>query len=165
MIDKKNENMVKKAVARLACVQILYAHDINSSNRKYNFVTRDVIKLYHSGDMRNELDIPKDRELLEPDEKFLIRLIDKIKENIEIIDKVITENLSANWSLDRIGQLFRAILRSAISEILFFPDVPTKAIINEYVSIGKSLVNKDQEIGFLNGMIDNIARKYREDLK
>lgn len=62
---------------------------------------------------------------------------------------------SMHWSIDRIGVVERNILRFAICELLYMPDVPPKVTINEAVEIAKKYGAEDASI-FVNGILDRI---------
>jgi transcription antitermination factor NusB len=70
------------------------------------------------------------------------------------IDDLI-QSCSMHWSLERIGVVERNILRLAICELLYLPDVPPKVTINEAVEIAKKYGAEDASI-FVNGILDRI---------
>ena len=70
------------------------------------------------------------------------------------IDELI-QSCSMHWSLERIGVVERNILRFAICELLYVPEVPPKVTINEAVEIAKKYGAEDASI-FVNGILDRI---------
>lgn len=73
----------------------------------------------------------------------------------EELDTRLSDNLD-NWTLDRVGNLERAILRLGAYELLFCEDIPTKVTLNEMVELSKSFCdNKSKD--FINGVLDAIA--------
>ncbi len=54
----------------------------------------------------------------------------------------------------------RALLRAGAYELLARPDVPTGAVISEYVDVAHAFYDK-REAGFVNGLLDAIARAVR----
>ncbi len=76
-------------------------------------------------------------------------------ENRSAIDDRLRLNLE-NWSLERVGQVERAILRLGSFELLYRDDIPKNVTLNEMVELSKSfcdLKSKD----FINGVLDSIA--------
>lgn len=71
------------------------------------------------------------------------------------IDQRISDNLE-NWSLDRVGQVERAILRLGSYELLFREDIPKKVSLNEMVELSKSFCDQKSK-DFVNGVLDAIA--------
>ena len=54
----------------------------------------------------------------------------------------------------------RQILRAGTYELLARPDVPTAAIISEYLDIAHAFYDK-REAGFVNGLLDAVAKALR----
>ena len=77
-----------------------------------------------------------------------------IKHNEEIDD--LLETYSQGWSLDRMPNLDRAILRVAAWEILHNADVPDPVAINEAVELAKEL-STDESGSFINGLLSRIS--------
>ncbi len=71
------------------------------------------------------------------------------------IDDLI-ETYSQDWALDRMPALDRAIIRVALWEILYNPDVPDGVAINEAVELAKAY-STDESGGFINGLLSRIA--------
>ncbi|MCD6352325.1 MAG: transcription antitermination factor NusB [Armatimonadetes bacterium] len=67
------------------------------------------------------------------------------------------EELSEDWALDRMAALDRNLLRMAITELLYFTDVPVSAVINEAVELAKLYGTPDSG-RFVNGMLGALAR-------
>jgi transcription antitermination factor NusB len=65
---------------------------------------------------------------------------------------------SMNWSLGRIGTIERNILRFAIYELLFLPDIPSNVTINEAVEVAKRY-GTDEAPAFINGILDRIKQE------
>ncbi|MDE0208111.1 MAG: transcription antitermination factor NusB [Candidatus Tectomicrobia bacterium] len=65
---------------------------------------------------------------------------------------------SANWSLERIGLVERNILRVAIYELLFMPEIPPNVTINEAIEVAKRYGAEDAP-SFVNGILDRIKNQ------
>jgi N utilization substance protein B len=87
---------------------------------------------------------------------FIIDSITKCIDNIEEIDAMITKH-SLNWDFERLAPVDLAIIRAAISEILFFEDIPPEVSINEYIEISKKFTS-DRGPKFINGILDGILK-------
>jgi len=70
------------------------------------------------------------------------------------IDERIRQSAS-NYDLHRIAAVDRNILRIAIYEMLFCPDVPPVVSINEAIEIAKRF-GSDESGRFVNGVLDRI---------
>ena len=62
---------------------------------------------------------------------------------------------ASNYDLHRIAAVDRNILRIAIYEMLFCPDVPPVVSINEAIEIAKRF-GSDESGRFVNGVLDRI---------
>ncbi len=85
---------------------------------------------------------------------YTIRLINQADSHREHIDDLIREKVE-KWEFHRIALIDRLILRIAVAELLYFPDVPPKVTINEAIEIAKDYsTNKSGK--FINGVLDAV---------
>ena len=75
----------------------------------------------------------------------------------EEIDELIQAH-SANWRLNRIPAVDRNVLRTAVAELLGFPDTPIAVVINESLEIARRY-SAPESLTFLNGVLDAIAKQ------
>ena len=83
---------------------------------------------------------------------FAMALFDNVVDNLKQIDKYITK-LATNWRLDRIAIVDKNILRIAITEVEYMPDVPMKVAINEAIELAKTYSTLESA-SFVNGILD-----------
>jgi N utilization substance protein B len=76
------------------------------------------------------------------------------------IDALIEPALARGWTLQRIDPVIRAILRAGAYELLVRGDVPARATISAYVDVSLAF-DAAQEAGFVNGVLDRIAKDRR----
>lgn len=93
-------------------------------------------------------------------ENFSEKLVKTVYENLEKVDTLIDENL-VGWRKDRISKVADSILRLAISEILFFDDIPEKVSVNEAVELAKTYAPAD-DASFINGVLSSVIKKIGE---
>ena len=67
-----------------------------------------------------------------------------------------------NWDTKRIAQIDLAIITSAIAELIYFPLIPVKVSINEYIEISKEYSSPKSSV-FINGVLDKIIKDLTED--
>ena len=67
------------------------------------------------------------------------------------------EKYARGWHFSRIDRVAAAIMRIAMYEILYMPDIPNKAAINEAVEIAKKYVD-DDVVKFINGILGSFVR-------
>lgn len=101
-----------------------------------------------------------------PNEKqreYICNLVTGVASHWEELDAYISR-YAVDWSLSRIPRMARAILRVAMYEVLYVPDVPNAAAINAAVDLAKKY--ESQEVAaFINGILGSFVRaELREDL-
>ena len=64
---------------------------------------------------------------------------------------------SRNWDFSRLAYMDVVIMQIAIAELTTFPGIPATVTINEYVEMAK-VYSTPRSGGYVNGMLDNIAR-------
>lgn len=62
-----------------------------------------------------------------------------------------------NWDAERVALIDLLLLRMGVCELLYFPTIPTKVTINEYIEIAKTY-STPQSGQFVNGVLDNILK-------
>lgn len=64
---------------------------------------------------------------------------------------------SKHWKLSRIAKVELTVLRLAVYEILFSPDIPLRVAINEAIELAKRYGDENSR-NFINGILDAIAK-------
>ncbi len=90
---------------------------------------------------------------------LLDTVIDKEGYCMELIKPKLT-----HWDTERIALVDLLLLRMGVCEMLWFPTIPTKVTINEYIEIAK-LYSTPQSGNFVNGVLDNILKELEKDNK
>ena len=95
-------------------------------------------------------------EFSEEVKEFTIILVRGVISNLAEIDKEI-KSYTNNWSLERITNIDRNILRIAIYEILYINNIPKSVSINEAVELAKKYSTKSS-FSFVNGVLGKINK-------
>ena len=88
---------------------------------------------------------------------FTRELAEGALEHAEVIDPLI-ERHATGWALERIAPLERSILRVALFELLYRPDVPDEVAIDEAVEAAKELCGAEAP-AFVNGILGAVHRE------
>jgi transcription antitermination protein NusB len=92
-----------------------------------------------------------------PTDPYLERLVFGVIEHQSEIDQLIIGQLE-KWSLERLANVDRSILRIAIYEMKYCSDeVPINVVLDEAIEIAK-LYGDDQSSRFINGVLANIKQ-------
>jgi transcription antitermination protein NusB len=87
---------------------------------------------------------------------FTMVLVNGVLTHQQEIDQLIRQ-FAVGWSLERMPVVDRNILRCAIFELLWEPDIPPMVTINEAVELAKRFAD-DEARKFVNGLLDHILR-------
>jgi N utilization substance protein B len=69
-----------------------------------------------------------------------------------------------NWDAERVALIDLILLQMGVCELLYFPTIPTKVTINEYIEVAK-LYSTPQSGQFVNGVLDNILKDLEKEDK
>ncbi len=83
-----------------------------------------------------------------------VRLVEGVVEHSARIDELIDRH-ARGWSLERLPDVDRAILRMAVFELLWADDVPDAVVIDEAVELARTL-STDDSPAYLNGVLGAI---------
>jgi len=86
-----------------------------------------------------------------------VSIVETIYKNKEEYEKLISDNIKAEWEFDRIGSIDKAIMIQAIDEIKS-RNVDLKLAINEAVEIAKEYGNEDTSYKLINGILDKLKK-------
>jgi len=102
---------------------------------------------------------PSDETVREFGEALLVKTS---VEDQELLSHI--EPMLKNWDAERVAILDMIMLKMALSELLYFPTIPTKVTLNEFVEISK-LYSTDKSKEFINGILDRLMKKLQKEDK
>ncbi|WP_445490522.1 transcription antitermination factor NusB [Niallia sp. 03133] len=127
---------MKRRTAREKALQALFQIDLSNTNKE------EAIEHVLEGEKRDA---------------YLLKLVNGVLEHQQKIDETIKSYLE-NWTLERIANVDRNLLRLAAFELLYnADDVPGNVVIDEAVEIAK-LYGDDQSSKFINGLLSKIKQ-------
>jgi N utilization substance protein B len=85
---------------------------------------------------------------------YLLELVEGVTSHLEELDVFIVR-YSEHWRLERMTIVDRNLLRLAIYELLYQPQIPVKVVINEAVEMAKRY-GSEASGGFVNGILDQV---------
>ncbi|MFM9828006.1 MAG: transcription antitermination factor NusB [Sphingomonas sp.] len=140
-----------RAAARLAAVQALYQQEMEQTP------LAQLLHEFHNHRLGAEIE---DAQYADADADFFDDVVQGALARLPEIDTVIAAKLATGWALDRLDKPMKAILRCGTYELLARADVPVGAVITEYVDVAHAFYDK-RETGFVNGLLDAIAKDVR----
>jgi len=140
-----------RSAARLAAVQALYQQEMEGT---------PLARLLHEFHEHRLGATIEDAQYHDAERDFFDDIVQGVCARREEIDGLIAGRLAEGWTLERLDRPMRAILRAGAYELIARTDVPVGSAISEYVDVAHAFYDK-RESGFVNGLLDAIAREAR----
>lgn len=140
-----------RAAARLAAVQALYQQEMEGT------AIPQLLHEFHHHRLGATIE---GVEYADAEVDFFDDLVSGVTARRAELDERIAAKLSADWKLERLDRPMRALLRAGAYELVARPDVPTGAVISEYVDVAHAFYDR-REAGFVNGLLDAMAKEVR----
>lgn len=136
---------MQRSVMREFAFKLIYGLEVQKEN------TQEQVDLFiEANNIENE--IAKD---------YLKDIVNGLKENNVEIEKLISENLKENWSINRISKINISLIKIAIYEMLY-KNVPYKVAINEVVELAKKYADDSAPV-FINGILASVVKQKKLD--
>lgn len=158
--EARGRSASKRRAGRQMALQMLYQREMGGAT------TPQVLHHYNPVDL---LEAVRD----EPDEDTLVRisgqpgqmgealtyarrLVEGTASHLDELDGLIREQ-AENWRLERMSAVDRNVLRLAVFELLYEPDVPKLVVLDEAIELAKRF-GSEQSGRFVNGLLDGLLR-------
>jgi N utilization substance protein B len=158
----RDRALPKRRLARERVMQILYAYELGGSDIEslsWELIDRDLAS-DDDAEKTETTHLLNDSESSVNARAFARDLTNAIMQNREAIDKIITEKLQ-RWEFSRVALIDRILIQMGIAELLYFPDIPPKASINELIEIAKDY-STEESGKFINGILHAIMTYLNE---
>ena len=99
-------------------------------------------------------------ELSDEDKTFLENEVFGVERHREELDGLI-DGYAKGWNRNRLAKVDLTLLRMGLFELLYLPEVPVGAAINEAVELSKRY-GEDKSYSFINGILGTAARELRK---
>ncbi len=142
-----------RSAAREIAIQLGFS--IAAAGRDPQAVVEDFFEPEHYASLSSEGDIYGEKPSRK-DLDFIVRSVAGVTEHREELDGYIGR-YAKGWRPERISRSAASILRQAIFEILYMPDVPDAASMDEAVELAKSYEDADV-VAFVNGVLGGFYR-------
>ncbi|MGB1207137.1 MAG: transcription antitermination factor NusB [Chitinophagales bacterium] len=143
-------------------VSLLEDHFVNFIDDEMIIIT-NVVKQIHAFNLENAENyslFPKNGQLAEKN-KFALELAFKThKHNAKFVELV--EPQLKNWEIERITRIDMILIKMSLCEFLYFPSIPIKVSMNEYIDIAKTYSTPKSK-DFINGILDKVMKKMTKE--
>ena len=144
---------MKRTVAREIAVRLCFAVSENPDDPE-EILSRTFEEEYYST-LQAEDELYKSK----PNKKqldYITTLVTGISEHSTELDGYI-EKYAIGWKYGRISRTAAAIMKLAMYEVLYMPDIPDNAAINEAVELAKHY-ESPETVSFINGILGSFSR-------
>ena len=136
-------NYMSRRKARKIAVQILYRDEFHPQTLKKSEIQQAPLLLKDL----NQKNIP-----------FALSLIKNVQAKKKELDEII-KNHCKGWKLERLSLVDLNIMRVALFEILFCPDIPNNSALNEALELARYFGEK-KSVAFINGILDQVLKSF-----
>jgi N utilization substance protein B len=147
----KDEKRRMRSASRLYAVQALF--QMEASQQAIDSVQRE-FETHRFGAVYEE------GEFAEGDVDLFRKITFEAVNHQARIDQMTDRALVAKWPIARIDPTLRALFRAAGAELVA-TETPPKVIIVEYVDVARAFFPEGKEAGFVNAVMDHMAREAR----
>jgi len=144
---------MKRTTAREIAVRLCFALSENPSDPQ-ELLSRTFDDEYYAS-LQPEDELYKTK----PGKKqldYISRLVTGISEHSAELDGYI-EKYAVGWKFGRISRTAAAVMKLAMYEVLYMPDIPDNAAINEAIELAKSY-EPPETVSFINGILGSFFR-------
>lgn len=140
-----------RRAARLAGVQALYQIELTGA------AVDTVVCQFNEESLAGD---DSEGAAAEFDRLFFGDLVRGVLAHRSELDELVSDALTADWPLERLDAVLRAILRAGAWELLARSDVPARVAINEYLEVARDFFD-GRESSLVNGVLDRLAHVLR----
>ena len=138
--------LTRRSRAREVALQLLFQHDHNPT------LAREAIEAFARERLREPNLI-----------HFCLALFDGVVKEEQLLDQRLNQ-ASENWRVPRMPTVDRNVLRLGAYELLYTPQTPAAAVLDEAIELARRFGTKDST-SFVNGVLDRLVNdKSQEQL-
>lgn len=135
-------------------------HNLSSRYQSRRFAMQVVYQWQFTGNPADDIiaQFIEDHDMYNADKNYFTVLCQGTLQHVAAIDDALTPHLDRK--LDELNPVELSILRVAVYELLYCPDVPYRVVINEAIEVAKHY-GSDGGYKYINGVLDRVAQKVR----
>lgn len=139
-----------RTAARQLAIQLSFALNAGSDVGPEEFFEEEYFRALPSED-EVFAEIPDEKQM-----EYIRQLVKGIYDYRLELDDIISR-YAQGWKISRISRTALAVLRCALYEIRYMPDIPNAASINEAVELAKGY-DEPETVSFINGILGSYVR-------
>jgi N utilization substance protein B len=104
----------------------------------------------------------REGERLSEDQRVLVEdVVGLLEARAAEVDAVLA-GACVHWALERLAATDRAVLRTAVAELMARPGTPAPVVLDEAIEIARRY-GSEESGAFVNGVLDQVARRLRPE--
>jgi N utilization substance protein B len=147
-----------RTASRVAAVQALFQGE--QAQESLEAVIDQFVRHRFGADGQTSPDAYESGRAPEAEPALFSRIVRGATEQQSRIDALLAEILPADWPLNRLDPVLRALLRAAGAELTMADGPPARVVINEYLDVAHGFFVGD-EPKMANGVMNRLARALR----
>jgi N utilization substance protein B len=147
-----------RTASRVAAVQALFQAEQAGDNPE---TVIDQFVKHRLGDLAGQ-DGFEDGRIPDAEVPLFTRVVREAVRRQDVIDPLLADALPADWPLQRLDPVLRALIRAGAAELSMPDGPPAKVVINEYLDIARGFFT-GPEPGLANAVLDKVARSVRSE--
>ncbi|MCS7244537.1 MAG: hypothetical protein N2504_00775 [candidate division WOR-3 bacterium] len=159
----------RRRLSRALAVEAIYNSELMEKPIKEAFGEIVSLKRSYFESIISEIKNQKVRSKFEDDlnnwdsiVNFSKKIIDSYEQNLEKIENILRQNITGSWEYERVYNLEKAILKTAIAEAISL-DTPYKVIISEALKISEYFLSTES-LKFINAILDKTIKKLMSEV-
>ncbi len=138
-------SITKRRASRLAFVQYLYQQKLGGAPVGAESYLEEILE--------------REPEMA-VDKAFLKKLLKGFADERAHLQHILEQQMAKGRAFNRVSPLIQSLLEAAAYELVFYPEVKTKILLDEYVSLAAEFFD-DPELGFVGGTLQELANGIR----
>jgi len=139
-----------RTAARQLAIQLSFALNAGSDMGPDEFFEEEYFRALPSEDTVFA-EVPDEKQM-----EYIRQLVKGIYDFRLELDDIISR-YAQGWKISRISRTALAVLRCALYELRYMPDIPVAAAINEAVELAKGY-DEPETVSFINGILGSYVR-------
>jgi N utilization substance protein B len=157
--ERSQQLALERRAARLCAVQALYQWEQAGTKPDAVIAEFSAHRLPRKAAGNEAGD---EAELAPADRKLFAEIVRGVAADVAQLDDMLSAVLMAEWQVERLESILRAIMRAGAFELVHRLEVPPKVVISEYLAVTDAFFG-DKETAMVNGVLDKLAHELRPD--
>jgi len=125
-------------------------------SREKAFMFLYQLEIQKGDETRQLADFLSERDVGANDQDYLLALVEGVSDHKTVLDERIAPLLK-RWTIDRLPRIDLTILRLAVYEMAYRPDIPANVAISEAVLLAKKYSSEESK-NYINAVLGKISQ-------